>query len=204
MHDTTPSNTTHPLSVIARLRALIPSQCTLTFQDALTIAERQAETIHTLEGIVADPVDSTVVAGLPKLHVEIVDSPVCSLHFWDETQRQWVVQLASSASEAKRRYRLAYEFKHILDYGHRHQLYRGSRTMTTNCQAEHAAAYFAGSLLVPAEPLTRAWWTGFREIKELAKWFDVPTDIISMRLADLGITQAKPVANHPTPKGVRR
>ncbi|APE33873.1 hypothetical protein BOX37_07695 [Nocardia mangyaensis] len=174
---------------LAHLRALLPPQRVhaLSFRAALRIAQRQAESLHDRHGSFGAPVPDSIISSLPQLHVELVDSPISSLRFWDAGQQQWIVQLAASDAEPTRRFHLAYEFKHILDHNHRHQLYRGDEHHTTNCQAERAARNFAGLLLVPSTVLTDAWVAGTRDPTALATLFAVDPAVITARLAQIGI-----------------
>lgn len=175
-------------NTLAHLRALVPRRAgNLTYRDALRVADRQAEELHGLHGIVDGPVPETTVTNVPNLYIELVDSPVSSLRFWDQTHGYWVIQLAASDSETTRRFHLAYEFKHILDYSRRHYLYRGDEDHTTNCQAEHAARHFAGCLLVPSLSLTHEWASGVRDTTALAEYFKVDPVIIDARLAQIGL-----------------
>lgn len=181
-----PNHTDH--HTLAHLRAVIPRhRRDLTYRDALRIALRQAEELQQLHAAFDGPVPDTAITTVPRIQVELVDSPVSSLRFWDPQQHRWVIQLAASDRESTRRFHLAYEFKHILDYGRRHYLYRGDEDHTTNCQAEHAARHFAGCLLVPPTALTHAWVTGMRDTAALAGYFAVDPAVIEARLAQIGL-----------------
>jgi hypothetical protein len=173
---------------LAQLRALVPRRAgNLTYRDALRIADRQAEELHRLTGIVDGPVPQTTITNVPNLHIELVDGPVSSLRFWDQTHGYWVIQLAASDPPSTRRFNLAYEFKHILDYSRRHYLYRGDEEHTTNCQAERAARHFAGCLLVPSLSLAHKWACGVRDTAALAEYFSVDPVVIDARLAQIGL-----------------
>jgi hypothetical protein len=187
MLDTPPPTHTHH-HTLAHLRALIPQRGPdLTYRAALRIAERQAEELQQLHAAFDRPVPDSAITTVPHIHVEIVESPVSSLRFWEARQHRWIIQLAASDAESARRFHLAYEFKHILDYGRRHHLYRGDDDHTTSCQAEHAARHFAGCLLVPSVALTHAWVTGMRDTTALAGFFAVDPTVIEARLAQIGL-----------------
>lgn len=180
---------THPNThTLAHLRSLVSRRNhALTYRDALRIAQRQAEQLHQLHGTFDGPIPNSIITDLPQLHIELVDSPISSLRFWDAGQQQWVIQLAASDAEPTRRFHLAYEFKHILDHNRRHQLYRGDEHHTTTCQAERTARHFAGLLLVPSVALADAWAAGTRDITTLATLFEVDATVITARLAQIGV-----------------
>ncbi|MBH0779928.1 ImmA/IrrE family metallo-endopeptidase [Nocardia bovistercoris] len=180
---------TYPTShMLAHLRSLLPRRDQpLTYRDALRIAQQQAEELHHFRGVLDVQVPDSIITSLPQLHIELVDSPISSLRFWDAAQQQWVIQLAASDTDTTRRFHLAYEFKQILDHNRRHRLYRGDQHHTTACQAERAARHFAGLLLVPSVALADAWTTGIRDITTLATLFAVDATVVTARLAQIGV-----------------
>jgi hypothetical protein len=57
--------------------------------------------------------------------------------FWNG--RQWIIQLSTRQSHARRRFTLFHEYKHIVDHGAADRLYRGDARHTPAEQAELAA-----------------------------------------------------------------
>ncbi|MGV9676424.1 ImmA/IrrE family metallo-endopeptidase [Nocardia sp. NPDC003482] len=207
MHDILTRTSTKAPPLIPRLRALVPRRTDMTFEDALAVAERQAEELLTISGATYDPAPDDIIATIPQLAIELADSPVSSLRFWDRRRGRWVIQLSRSDDELSRRLHLAYEFKHILDAGTRHRLYRGSPTASTMCQAEQAAYHFAGCLLVPTRALSRAWWSGMRDVRQLANYFQVSTDILKVRLSQIGLIPSNAITDQfkfALARGMRR
>lgn len=78
---------------------------------------------------------------------------------WDRGRGEWVVYLNRIDSWRRQRFTLFHEFKHIIDHGHRHVLYAGPGHYDPDVEAERAADYFAGCVLVPKKFLKRAWGT---------------------------------------------
>lgn len=106
---------------------------------------------------------------------------------WDSRACQWVIQLNRYESPRRQRFTLAHEYKHIIDHGRSSGLYSGTATNTPAEQAERAADYFAGCLLVPKVLLKRAYYGGMQQVADLARHFDVSEAAITCRLSQTGI-----------------
>lgn len=172
-------------SVLARLRAVIPSRTNTSFAEALRVAELHANRLLELHDIRSGPTPSEVVTELPKLRVERISTPVSGASFWNGTS--WVIQLNRAESRARQRFTLAHEYKHIIDHGATARLYPGTYRTTGAQQAEQAADYFAGCLLVPRRLLKRAWGIGTQRPADLARLFSVSESAITVRLAQTGL-----------------
>ncbi|MFH5227300.1 ImmA/IrrE family metallo-endopeptidase [Antrihabitans spumae] len=185
MHYTT--NSTENRSVLARLRAVIPTRSTVTFAESLRIAELHANRLLELHQITRGPTPREVITELPKIQIEYVDLPVSGASFWNG--QVWVIQLNRSESWARQRFSLCHEYKHIVDHGSASRLYAGTAKVTGSEQAEQAADYFAGCLLVPKRLLKRAWGNGMQRPRDLARHFQVSEQAISVRLAQTGLVE---------------
>ena len=84
---------------------------------------------------------------------------------------------------ARQRFTLLHEFKHIIDHGRTTVLYSGDGERTPAEQAEAAADYFAGCVLVPKRDLKSVWGRGTQRIEALADYFGVSAQAVSVRLA---------------------
>ncbi|TQF73362.1 ImmA/IrrE family metallo-endopeptidase [Rhodococcus spelaei] len=174
-------------SVLANLRAVIPTRDNVTFYEALRIAELHANRLLELHRITSGPTPREIITELPKLRIEYVDAPVSGASFWNG--RAWVIQLNRQESWTRQRFTLAHEYKHIIDHGSATTLYTGTAKATAAKQAEQAADYFAGCLLVPKRLLKRAWGTGLQRPRDLARYFQVSEQAITVRLAQTGLVK---------------
>lgn len=190
---------TKRLSVLGRLRSLIPMRDTTTFGEALIVAERQAGVLCRLLDARDDGLTEQHLTGLPRVQVEFADLPVSGMSHWNG--QVWVIRIAQSDSLARQRFTLLHEFKHIVDHGHAARLYRGNRAHTAAEQAELAADYFAGCALVPKRLLKSAWGSGLQRPAVLADYFSVSEQAIRVRLAQTGLDRA--VDHEPAPRCAR-
>ncbi|ATQ27342.1 ImmA/IrrE family metallo-endopeptidase [Rhodococcus ruber] len=174
-------------SVLASLRTVIPARNHITFAEALRIAELHANRLLELHRISDGPTPSDLITELPKLQIEYVKAPVSGASFWNG--RAWIIQLNRAESFTRQRFTLAHEYKHIIDHGAATRLYVGSATTSAAAQAEQAADYFAGCLLVPRRLLKRAWGNGLQRPRDLARHFQVSEQAIAVRLAQTGLVE---------------
>jgi Zn-dependent peptidase ImmA (M78 family) len=188
-HSTQPQRTT---SVLGSLRAVIPTHDKLTFAETLRIAELQANKLLELHGLTEVPTPTELITELPKLTIDYTGRLVSGASFWDAKRGSWIIQLSRAESWQRRRFTLAHEYKHIIDHGRRHILYRGTRKTTADLQAEQAADYFAGCLLIPRRLLKRAWGNGVQTTDELARLFNVSEQAIGVRIRQCGLLDDHP------------
>ncbi len=87
----------------------------------------------------------------------------------------------------------------IIDHGQATRLYAGDRSRTPAQQAEAAADYFAGCVLVPKRDLKSAWGSGLQRLADLADHFDVSLQAVSVRLAQTRLN----VERDPAPSAAR-
>ena len=190
MHPSTTQITTGNVSVLAALRALVPSR-RLTLSEALRLAELQAGCLLRLHGIDAGPVSEDVVTNQPRIVIESdADLPVhaasgCSR--WDVERRCWVISLNPDEPLTRQRFTVLHEYKHILDH-----YSPGLSTQTTKRfdPVEYVADYFAGCVLTPKQWLKAAYFSGIQSLSDLSNVFDVSPRAIEVRLAQVGITSS--------------
>jgi Zn-dependent peptidase ImmA (M78 family) len=173
-------------SVLTRLRALIPNR-PVSFTEALRLAELQARRLLELHAVDEAPVPSEIVSELPRIRVRYSFLPTSGLSYWDG--QQWVICLNIREPIGRQRFTLLHEYKHVIDHGRTSNLYRGGARNTPERQAEHAADYFAGCVLMPKRLVKHAWSDGIQSIGELAAKFDVSEQAIEVGLVQLGLTE---------------
>ncbi|MGY1651761.1 ImmA/IrrE family metallo-endopeptidase [Geodermatophilus sp. SYSU D01119] len=171
------------------MRALEPGE-------ALQVAELQAARLLELTDNTETPLDWTVIAGLPRIRVRREELPTSGMSFWDG--RSWIIVLNASEPRTRQRFTLLHEYKHIVDHGATDRLYPDHRRRTADDQAEQAADYFAGCTLMPKRLLKRLWGRGVQRPAELARYFDVSERAITVRLAQLGLSEPQPRCTPPS------
>jgi Zn-dependent peptidase ImmA (M78 family) len=134
-----------------------------------------------------DAIPEDVIASLPRITIVRRDMPTSGLTYWNG--EEWIIALNRSEPEARQRFSLFHEYKHIVDHGSAKLLYRGSRTRTAEQQAEQAADFFAGCVLMPRKLVKRAWAAGRQTPEQLGQFFDVSARAAEVRLAQLGLTE---------------
>lgn len=174
-------------SILASLRSVIPRRADITVEETLRIAELQANKLLEQHGISNGATPTEIITELPKIAIAYTSSLVAGASYWDSVRRIWVIQLCRSDSWRRRRFTLAHEYKHIIDHGRSTDLYRGTQKVSAPIQAERAADYFAGCLLIPRRLLKRAWGEGMQRTDELAHLFHVSEQAIGVRLRQTGI-----------------
>lgn len=135
------------------------------------------------------PVPNEVITELPRLRIEHRDLPTSGMSYWDG--HAWVICLSSAEPRTRQRFTLFHEFKHIIDHGRAYQLYQGNPRISGEAQAEQAADYFAGCLLMPKRLLKREWGNGVQRPAALAARFNVSARAADVRLAQLGLTEPR-------------
>lgn len=177
-------------SVLSTLRSLIPDRPVHSLAEAKQVAEHQAIRLLQLHQLTEGPVPVEFIAELPKIEIELVEAPVSRASFWNGNA--WIIQLNKHESLCRQRFTLAHEYKHIIDHNRADQLYLGSKDVSAAQQAEQAADYFAGCLLVPKLLLKRAFYGGMQRPSDLAKHFQVSEIAVVVRLRQTGITEPTP------------
>ncbi len=177
---------TNARSVLALLRGLVP-QRQLTFNEALRIAELQAN--HLLEHFAIDTtaVPDEIVSELPRIKIEREHGlPVSGSAHWNG--RYWVITLSADEHRLRQRFSLMHEFKHVIDHTTKDFLYAGRPTGSAYEQVERVADYFAACLLMPKRVVKRLWCQGHQNIANLADMLQVSPAALRYRLDQLGLT----------------
>jgi Zn-dependent peptidase ImmA (M78 family) len=174
------------MSLLHELRQGLPGR-PLTITEAYGLAERQALLLLKLSNITEAPVPSQVISGLPFVTVA-VRVPMGSSGATRWIKPHWVVLLNGLEPQARQRFSLAHEFKHILD--HKTATDR-PRPVPTNPVArrrvEQLCDFFAGCLLMPRPWVKAAYFSGIQDIGELAQHFEVSQQAMQVRLLQLGL-----------------
>lgn len=186
-------------STLATLRSLVPIR-TLTFAESLRIADSR---LRELLEIQDDALPEAAISELPRIRIVRRVLPTSGMIYWDG--QEWVIALNFREPEARQRFTLLHEYKHILDHGNLERLYPGSRAADSAKQAEQAADYFAGCALMPRVLVKRAWGNGRQTPEAMAEIFDVSPRAAEVRIAQLSLTEptarcaprssGKPMAN---------
>ena len=177
---------TNSRSVLALLRGLVP-QRQLTFNEALRIAELQAN--HLLEHFSIDTaaVPDEIISELPRIKIEHEHNlPVSGAAHWNG--RYWVITLSADEHRSRQRFSLMHEFKHVLDHTTKDFLYQDRPTGSAHEQAERVADYFAACLLMPKRVVKRLWFEGPQTIEHMAERLRVSPAAARYRLDQLGLT----------------
>jgi Zn-dependent peptidase ImmA (M78 family) len=187
MNQTSTTNYGNP-SVLASLRSLIPPR-PLYFHEALMVAELQAARLLELTESTGWPIASAVVTELPRIRIERRDLPTSGMSYWDG--HDWVIALNAAEPVTRQRFTLLHEYKHIVDHGATDRLYTGTTRHSPAAQAEQAADYFAGCVLMPKRLIKRAWGMGLQRPSVLAHRFHVSERAIDVRLAQVGLVEPR-------------
>jgi Zn-dependent peptidase ImmA (M78 family) len=172
--------------VIASLRDFVPIR-PLTRNEALRIAELQAQRFHELLGNQFPPLSEEAIAQLPKLQVERMSPlPVSGASHW--AQGRWLIVLNGAEPLARQRFSLAHEFKHILDHRFIGVLYTSVPAVDRAQWVEQVCDYFAGCLLMPRPWVKRLYGQGIQRLPDLAVRFGVSQQAMQVRLNQIGLT----------------
>jgi len=177
-------------SVLASLRALAPTHA-MTLDEALRLAERQANRLLELHGGGVVPVPTNIVTDQPRITVEhdstLPAEAASGCSDWDNRRRTWVISLNPTEPRRRQRFTVLHEYKHIID--HPSPGIRPSSFAYQRPTAEIVADYFAGCALVPKRLLATAYYDGIQRATDLAQLFDVSKEAIQVRLAQIGLAE---------------
>ncbi len=105
--------------MLARLRALAPNR-PITLDEALQLAELQANRLLELSGGPVVPVPTSIITDQPRIRLE--HDPDLPAHAasgcsdWDSHRRSWVISLNPTEPRRRQRFTVLHEYKHILDH----------------------------------------------------------------------------------------
>jgi hypothetical protein len=190
------SSTTPPRDVVRRLRANVPLR-PLTLGDAYTVAEHQATTALALAGITAPHVTLDWILDLPRTEVQVEPRHAMNGLSGSTTflHGRYLILVNKNDAHARRRFTLAHEWKHLLDYTTSNVIYRNlghGNLRLRDRQVERVADHFAACLLMPRMWVKRAWTNGIQDMASLAGLFMVSEDAIRVRLTYLGLLDDDP------------
>jgi len=186
--------------VVASLRDFVPIR-PLSREEALSIAERQANRVLELAAITQAPVPDRVITDLPRIHVERVSPfPFSGATRW--VGGRWSILLNGAEPETRQRFSLAHEFKHAVDHPFVHILYAAEPDEDRHAWIERVCDYFAGCLLMPRDLLRPAWLRS-QNLAELARRFQVSQAAIGTRLRQIGLAPPGSRCGH-TPRSSAR
>ena len=174
-------------SVVTILRSLMPLR-SLSYDEALRIAERQASWLLKLAGISEPPVPEAVIDTLPRLRIERLKRiPVsASTH---RSSGRWLIVINAGEPKSRQRYSLFHEFKHIVDDPILGVAYRPLPGLSSLDRAELICDYFAACALMPAPWVRRGWGARGEDISVLARRFRVSRTAMYTRLVHLGLLE---------------
>lgn len=174
-------------SVLGRLRALVPVRA-LTFDEALRIAELQANHLLAYFDIESDAVPEEIVGELPRvLVVREGDLAVSGSAHWNG--RHWIITINRDEPAFRQRFSVFHEFKHVVDHTTRHLLYHDRPGRSAADQAERVADYFAACALMPRRIVKRLWCSGSQDVFLLARQMQVSPAALRYRLDSIGLTE---------------
>jgi Zn-dependent peptidase ImmA (M78 family) len=175
--------------MLVLLRALVPYR-RLSYQESLFYAEQQSAIFLKLVHVLEPPVPVERLVTEVGLAAEVQDDQAQAtpgLARFDRARGDWIISLNVEHGPAEREFVIAHEVKHIADDGFGATLYRPIDVMTVHEREEHAADFFAMSLLAPRPWVERQWRRGDRNIERLAREFGVSPARMRLRLEALGL-----------------
>jgi predicted transcriptional regulator len=201
------TTTTNQRSELVReLRAPIPMRA-IGLSEAYSLAERQATKTWQLLGIRSPGASLGWITELPRVEVKLMPRYTMNglAGATKYARGRYLVLITKNDAHARRRWTLAHEFKHILDYTNAKALYAqlGYGDAERREQLiEKICNHFAANLLMPRPWVKHAYGNGIQELSALAGLFNVSEEAMHNRLVDLGIVDNEP--DRPTPTYFRR
>jgi hypothetical protein len=171
------------------LRGLVPFR-RLSYQESLYLAEQQASVLLKLAHVHEPPVPVEQLVQEVGLAAEVRDDPTLTgpgQSWFDSSLGEWIIAVNPNQHSATRAFVIAHEIKHSLDDAFGPTLYRPVDVMTTHERSEHAADYFAVSLMAPRLWVERRWRRGHEDVTSLADQFGILPACMRLRLASLGL-----------------
>lgn len=201
---------THPTgAILTQVRKLSPKRAQ-TYGESLTVAKLQALTARQLLGMSAAPKASLEwVLHLPRVRVQVLAAhevekiTKCEASgFTTKTSDgQYFIGINKNTSHTHRRFSLAHELKHVIDYPYARILHgklgHGNAQLQER-QIERICDHFAAHFLVPSTLLKQAWARGIQDVPALAALFTVSVEAMQIRLENEGFidTDPRPIATY--------
>jgi predicted transcriptional regulator len=179
----------------------------ISLTEAYGLAERQATKVWEKLGIRHPGVSLGWVTELPRVEVKLM--PRYKMNGLSGatkyTRGRYLVLVNKNAGHAHRRFTLAHEFKHIVDYTTAKALYKKLGYGNVERQGnlvEGICNHFAACLLMPRTWVKNAYANGVQDVTALAGLFNVSEEAMHNRLKYLGIIDSDP--DRPTRTFFRR
>jgi Zn-dependent peptidase ImmA (M78 family) len=185
-----------PRDLVRQLRSIVPIR-PLTMHESLILAERQATRALNLIGNARPGNSIGWITELPRIEVALVPrykmGQVSGATTF--TKGRYLVLINGGEPRSRRRFTLAHEFLHLLNYTTADTIHsglgRGDEEQRTR-KIEEVANYFAACLLMPKMLLRQAWQKGIQDPQALASLFDVSQEAMEIRLRYLGFLDDDP------------
>lgn len=182
--------------IIKELRAMVPHR-PLTYGESYTLAEQQASRALQLLGLSEPDVNLEWIVDMPKVEVQL--SPRFKMDglsgFMTFTHGRYLIMVNKNDAHPRRRFTLAHEFKHVLDYMAAPVIHRklgyGDQAKRDK-QIESICNHFAACLLMPRTWIKRIWANGLQDLATLALLFKVSEEAMERRLKFLGYISGAP------------
>lgn len=176
--------------LLSQLRGLAPNR-SLTYGEALDLAESQAALLLRLTGTDHPAVAERIIAEQPRIEVRRL-SPFLTSGASHWHGGKWRIGLNASEPLTRQRFSLAHEYKHIVDHGRAAVLYRDIPARDRSILIERVCDHFAACLLMPRPWVEAAVARGMRHPLDLSQMFGVSHSAINVRLHQLGIARPTP------------
>ena len=159
-------------------------ECGRVFQ----LVERLAQKYLQRAGVHCPPVPIELIHLADKQHpIEVRLLPLKIYHgaVW-HLKGRWIIQLNRNDTPVSRRFALFHEAFHILAHHRAPTVVFKKRECGEGSFNELLADYFAGSILMPEEWVSKKWAVG-EDLDGMAKIFDVPKPVMWLRLREMGL-----------------
>ena len=150
------------------------------------LISRLANRLHEQVGIELPPVPNNLISSTDgAVPIEVRRLPLKAYRgsVW-MMSNCWVVQLNSNDSTARQRYTLYHEIFHILAHSKATPVFKKAGRHRKGTFNEMLADHFSGACLMP-EKLVRETWPKTKDIKDMARIFDVPEPVVWLELKHL-------------------
>jgi Zn-dependent peptidase ImmA (M78 family) len=184
-------------NVVVALRRLAPKRA-LTYAEGLNVAKLQARRARMLLNMSAPSADLRWILHLPGVQVEALPAyevrEIAKAEASGLTKRLrgggYFIAVNKNASHSHRRFTLAHELKHLLDYPYMKTLYvrlgHGDKELHDR-QIERIADMFAAHFLMPSTLLKQVWFGQLQDPTALAGLFTVSEEAMRIRLRNEGL-----------------
>lgn len=202
--DNTPQEITVPDDLLRQLRTVVPKRA-LTYGESLSVARVQAGRLRQALGVDGTAMPLGWVGQLPNVRLDLLPAHQFGEGTSGLTTRtkdgDYVIAVNRNNSHSHRRFTLAHELKHLLDYPYAETLHARlghGNTQLRERSVERVCDHFAAYLLMPSMLVKRAWTSGFQDLAVLAGLFQVSEEAMHIRLTNLGLVgdEDRPAATY--------